>query len=689
MRFSAYFILISYLMAGTGLVAVSLTNIISPVFLIATGILISLSFFLSILGKPINIQRLVWNSLAIIILAAGLIDYLLISLSLIDASVRFLTILMVAKLFDLKTNRDYATLYLLTFFQLLAASASTVNLSFLFALALYILTGIWALTIFNLKRDWEEKSVAHNEIAKNILDPYFFIVTAGLAALSLIITLSLFFVIPRMGVGFFPKQTADTIKISGFSEKIDIGDLGPIKLDPSIVMRVELSGYKTPATSRLYFRGISFDTYNGAQWQQTIKELVALHKNSKGIWNLKSEIQNSNSEIIIQTILLEPIETNVIFAASTGIGVSGNFQNIAADKMGSFYLPAPFYSRIEYTAYSLLPAHPKPILPEQSYYKEVPLQYLHIPSGLDRVSVLVKGITSGKKTPLDKAISIEEYLKKNYRYTLSPGIPDRSIRKQEGKNPVEDFIFYTKAGYCEQYATTMAIMLRTIGIPSRIVTGFLPGEWNKFGNYFIIRNRDAHSWVEAYMPGAGWTTFDPTPSADTVGAMPAATTAIGLYIDTLKWKWNRYIVNYSFQDQMNLAKTVEGKGRSMLSKLRGSFNTKTVASKWKDMLLLITAVVIAAIILITIRSLVLRAKGKTRWPNTPLFYKDMLVLLAKKGKTKKTGETALEFADSVAIEGVKAATDIYYNIRFGGHKPTDEEKAQISAYLISIRKTLP
>ncbi|MBI3754940.1 MAG: DUF3488 domain-containing protein, partial [Deltaproteobacteria bacterium] len=297
-KFSTYFILISYLMAGTGLAAVSLTNVINPVFLAGIIGIAILSFYLSIQGKPFNIPVFIWNSIAVIILAAGLMDYLLISKSLAEVSVRFLTILMVAKLFDLKTNRDYAILYILTFFQLLAASASTVSISFLFVLALYIMAGIWALAIFTLKKDWEEKNAASREPARNILGPYFFIATAGLAALSLIITLSLFFIIPRMGVGFFPKETADTLKVSGFSEKVDLGELGPIKLDQTIVMRVKLPDYKAAIVSGLHFRGVSFDAYNGAQWQQTIKQMIPLRRHSSGIWNLKPEIRNPKSEIM-------------------------------------------------------------------------------------------------------------------------------------------------------------------------------------------------------------------------------------------------------------------------------------------------------------------------------------------------------------------------------------------------------
>jgi transglutaminase-like putative cysteine protease len=398
----------------------------------------------------------------------------------------------------------------------------------------------------------------------------------------------------------------------------------------------------------------------------------------------------SGSEgILTQKILLEPIETNVLFAAWDGAGVSGNFRNVVTDKMDAFYLPAAPYSRIEYIAYSILPAPPKSIMAKQDYGKEAPLQYLQLPDGLERASALAINITSDKKTPLDKARAIEQYLKTNYRYTLNPGIPDRSIRGQEGigKNPVEDFLFFTKEGYCEQYANAMAAMLRSIGIPSRFVTGFLPGEWNKFGNYLIIRKRDAHSWVEAYMPDAGWVIFDPTPSAEAIGVISAATPLLTLYIDSLKWRWNRYIVNYTFQDQLNFAKAMETNMRSLVTQTFrfDFFKAKTLSYRWKDMLIFVTAAVLAIIILIIARRIVWGAKDRARWPKTPLFYKDMLLLLAQKGKIKKPGETALEFADAADIQGIKDITDIYYNVRFGGHKPTDEEQTTISIHLKAIK----
>jgi len=145
---------------------------------------------------------------------------------------------------------------------------------------------------------------------------------------------------------------------------------------------------------------------------------------------------------------------------------------------------------------------------------------------------------------LRKANAIERYLKKNYRYSLDVKPPDDNI------NPVLYFLFESKAGYCEHYATAMTMMLRSAGIPSRVVTGFSGGELNEYGGYIIVRQSDAHSWVEAVIEGR-WMRFDPTPPV-----LIERPSALILYIDMLRMKWERYVVAFSLSDQKEIVKTV-------------------------------------------------------------------------------------------------------------------------------------
>jgi transglutaminase-like putative cysteine protease len=124
---------------------------------------------------------------------------------------------------------------------------------------------------------------------------------------------------------------------------------------------------------------------------------------------------------------------------------------------------------------------------------------------LQEIQDLARRVTAGKDNPYDQAAAIESYLRSNYQYTLTPTEPPA------GADPLEYFLFHSKEGYCEYFASAMGDMLRSLGIPTRLVNGYGPGSYDdKLGKY-VIKESDAHSWVEAYFPGYGWLPFEPTP----------------------------------------------------------------------------------------------------------------------------------------------------------------------------------
>src|SRR5262249_46360746 len=143
----------------------------------------------------------------------------------------------------------------------------------------------------------------------------------------------------------------------------------------------------------------------------------------------------------------------------------------------------------------------------QDYPRDVVAKYLQLPAKIDpRIAEFAKEITAKAPTPYDKSAAIEAYLRTRFKYTLD-------LTGSPGDDPLPHFLFETRAGHCEYFASAMAVMLRTLGIPSREVNGFLPGEYNDLGGDYIVRASDAHSWVEVYFPDNGWIVFDPTPSA--------------------------------------------------------------------------------------------------------------------------------------------------------------------------------
>src|SRR6185295_5058621 len=126
----------------------------------------------------------------------------------------------------------------------------------------------------------------------------------------------------------------------------------------------------------------------------------------------------------------------------------------------------------------------------------------------------------------------------SYRYSLA-------LKRQTSRPPLEEFLFVRRSGNCEYFAAAMAVMLRSEGIPSRVVAGFQQGEWNPYGRYFMVRLSDAHSWVEAYIDGRGWVAFDPSPRGEVALSLAAA-----------RMRWYRYVINWSLGDQVHLAASV-------------------------------------------------------------------------------------------------------------------------------------
>src|SRR5215467_5205661 len=124
---------------------------------------------------------------------------------------------------------------------------------------------------------------------------------------------------------------------------------------------------------------------------------------------------------------------------------------------------------------------------------------------LQRIHDLAAQVTQGKDNPYDQATAIESYLRSTYQYTLTPTIPPRDV------DPLEYFLFTSKEGYCEYFASAMGDMLKSLGIPTRLVNGYGPGTFDEKLSKYVVRESDVHTWVEAYFPGYGWIPFEPTP----------------------------------------------------------------------------------------------------------------------------------------------------------------------------------
>jgi transglutaminase-like putative cysteine protease len=311
--------------------------------------------------------------------------------------------------------------------------------------------------------------------------------------------------------------------------------------------------------------------------------------------------------------------TDAVFAPANAISILGGFSGenptagfnarrtyLFRDSTGSLFNPFRNYAPVRYYGYSRLPAVNASKLRAAStnYPEEIRGVYLQLPVLDARIPELAKGVAAKARTPYDKAVAIENFLRSRFSYTLD-------LTGKPGDDPLPHFLFETHAGHCEYFASAMTIMLRTLGIPSREVNGFLPGEFNDLAGDYIVRASDAHSWVEVYFPGTGWVTFDPTPAAtESFGFL----SRLGQYIDWMELSWNEWVINYDFAHQVQMAQILQRNTRNWTESARGWFTKKEAGSKqwlrsWLDRRGEITFVlpVAIALLLVLLRYDVLRA----------------------------------------------------------------------------------
>jgi hypothetical protein len=381
---------------------------------------------------------------------------------------------------------------------------------------------------------------------------------------------------------------------------------------------------------------------------------------------------------------------------------------LVMDATGSIFRPASGDMAVRYEGVSDLPLYPAAALRQDTtnYPPDLRLTYLQLPPLDPRIPALAAKITTGARTPYDKAAAIENYLHAHYGYTLD-------LRGDPGTDPLAYFLFQKRAGHCEYFATAMAVLLRVSGVPSRYVTGFLPGEYNDVGGDYIVRARDAHSWVEVYFPSYGWVPFDPTPPGEprSHGLMDR----MSLYFDWLQYNWGEWVVNYDYGHQLTLAHTLEHSSEDWKQNAVNFLETKkrraldemdgVVARVARDRRLLLIVGLLLLLGLSILRKQEAIAGAFLRWKIlwkargqggaatssslASLEYRRMLRALERAGWRKGMSQTPLEFASgfgaSKLANPVMAITELYQSARFGAG---DFDEGAMSSQLQQIFERL-
>jgi protein-glutamine gamma-glutamyltransferase len=319
--------------------------------------------------------------------------------------------------------------------------------------------------------------------------------------------------------------------------------------------------------------------------------------------------------------------------------------------------------------------------------------YLQTPKVDPRVRELARKVTESSGSNYERAHAIDAYLKNNYGYTLElPG--------EKKADQLAYFLFERKKGHCEYFATSMAIMLRTLNIPARVVNGFRGGEYNDVTGNYIVRESDAHSWVEVYFPEFGWVTFDPTPPSP--APVSGRWSRLALYVDAMEGLWREWIVNYDFTHQVRLSNQISATSFSVQSNFRRSLHQRYQklldrVTAWQHRMERMTpaqmawaCVVLGLLLALPFMPRAWRRFQSARISRDPqraptsaasFWYMRMLKRLARTGIRKNIAQTPAEFTLSIADPEIRREvsifTDHYERARFAGSVPDAERLPEL------------
>ncbi|MFA6147407.1 MAG: DUF3488 and transglutaminase-like domain-containing protein [bacterium] len=343
----------------------------------------------------------------------------------------------------------------------------------------------------------------------------------------------LFAIIPRLEFRQVLERFGRARGVTGFSETITLREVTGIKSDRRVVARVEFPElHPGLLPANLHLRGMVYSRYEDGTWRRGGTTILPVHR--AGFQHLVGDegVPDSTADIT-----LEAADHPALFTYGHPMLIEGAFAPLLSDGEGNLSLSHIGHPTLRYRVRFTADLHPRVGMPHRPGGENIAF-----PEGYDDVRALAGEITGGAATDRERTDRILRFFQSGFRYTVSD--PASSIR---------EFLFRKRAGYCEHYASGLSLLLRGAGIPSRVAAGYLGGEWNGVGKYLIVRQSDAHAWVEAWIDGR-WVTLDATPPPGDSSPFRTRTGTIGLYADWLRQRWDKYVVNYSMRMQADAVK---------------------------------------------------------------------------------------------------------------------------------------
>ena len=579
-----------------------------------------------------------WLRLAITLAAAAgiLIEYH--TLFGREVGVTLLILLATLKLMELKTRRDAMALIYLCCFILITRFFYSQSLS----TGLYMLASLFVITVV-----WLHLHVSAFRACVKI---------ASILLLQAIpLTVILFILFPRMP-GPLWGLPQDAFASSGLDDKMSPGSLSRLVLSDAVAFRVSYQGL-APRRDQMYWRGPVLWNFDGRSWSS-----------GKSAQIFSAQLSDT-AQPISYSVTLEAHNKTWLFGLDMPDSLSIPFRRMDDEQLLN---PEPVNTRLRYQARSYLNYHTD--LQESAVQLARALQ---LPAGLNPHALkLAKSwhANSSDAQIISRALSL--FNRENFRYTLNP----------PAVNSIDDFLFTTRAGFCEHYASGFVFLMRAAGIPARVVTGYQGGEYNAFGNYYIIRQSDAHAWAEVWLKARGWVRIDPTAAIaperveqNLSAALPENAALpfmarnppqwlreLNLNWDAISYRWSLWVIGYSNERQFAL------------------MNRLGLTSISAQALAMMAGIglIIGLFALYMLRHLFKREQDKTQATWLKLCQK-----LAKSGLARQTYEGPMDYAMRISVIRPDLAVLIqdianrYIALRYGttGNKNAQRDFAQLVA----------
>jgi hypothetical protein len=726
--FHTYFLASSFAFLSVGFLAMLITGRLDPVSPLLYAGVVVLAWRLE-RHQPqrlLHTRTAVWLSALSVPLA--ILDGLLLSRSPFLALAHFTLYLSSVKLLQTKADSDWIWLYALTFGEMLLAASLTVDETFLVSLIVFLLFFFTTLAAFEIERSHrstnrleEETCAMRGDRARGLGRVRYLSATAvGQLVMVLVIAVPIFFLMPRFTGGALGAEFSTPQMLTGFSSTVRLGEVGNVKQSAAVVMGIHLP---RPAPRWLRWRGVVLDQFDGQTWRSGVgrgRAPVPVRPDAQGrIYTYSGMLPAAaaTGRLFEQKVYLEPVGTQAFFAANRLQVIETDFKSATVDLNDCVLATSTATGRRTYTAYSDVSVPSDAELQADAstaYPKAITDWYLQMPPLDPRFGELATRVVGDARTPFEKAKRIEQYLKHEFTYTL------KLQRHDTGIDPVSDFVLNSRAGHCEYFASAMVLMLRSQGVPARLVNGFQMGEYNPLGDVYVVRQLDAHSWVDVYFAGGRrWIEFDPTPAAgfnayggEDFGAQ------VRRAIEALHLFWVQYVITLDDREQIALIRSAQ---RQLLAFRAWAAETLREGRKRAVEMVAATvdpasvsrrsALTVAAGLMavggVALLLFVLHERGwvlgglvlpvwrlrapwrrRTAAASAVAFYDQMCAILARLGYVRALHQTPREFSRDCGIPEVEALTELYHRARYGqeNEESVRSEAARLLALLARGKK---